>query len=147
MKIRNYYKSLHALKKMSYRLIFHLHDLEQSGKKRQSVIRRQGKDGPVVVLLLKSLKVCFTNSLSHFTNDYELRIVKEYLRRLEYVDKLIEANSSSSRALKKGHISRLLTAHTRTFNTLSRMNKTASSDYESWQNAVRCAVRVWKDDI
>lgn len=149
MRVRSPFNSTHELKKMSYGLLANLHDLESSNKQREKVVSRNGEHGLYLLQFLQKHRELMECIKPQIKDIQAAKAIDQYLNKLDYLARRIDANSKSRRALRKGAVASFLTAHTRTFNLLKskRIALRSGNCTGIWDNEVLAAIAVWDHNV
>ena len=153
MKIRSYLSTTHELRKMSYRILRKMHDLEKP-KKRQYIYNRKTLHSNVsyVLLTLNHLIDLMTSALKQVDQKdvYLTSAVFLYFERLQRLRDMIAVNINSTRPLDKTYVSKALNSHTEVFRRLSNVGvklTITESMGEHWSKTVLAAIAIWGNSL
>lgn len=150
MRPRSIYSNCHELKKMSYRILDHLHDLEKKKSRLQVLgckVQKSKEEIHCLSVLFQKLIKTIRNTFINLSDDYLKTLVDEHINKLIYLSKRVEANYQSSHTLRKGYLSKTLSSHTETFNKLIESSPNINIDLDSWSDTLSIAVKIWGNDI
>jgi len=151
MKTKSTLSSMRELKKISYRILRKMHDLERK-KKRETILSHKTSSNEIYLLLaLEHLCDLLIGLLTQIDVDrYVDSSIQQYVKRLERFRVEVERNVKGRKSLKKGLTSKLLQSHTKVFNRLleDRVLLDLNERYVYlWAKAIQAAVAVWGNNI
>lgn len=123
-----------------------MHDLER-GKKVAKIYAKMCSNAPCLLVCLRSLRESLAAGLSVAPG---AKGHPEMMRYLDLLDRLIErvhVGVATGRAIERGYVSDLLSAHTILFRAIGGHIATVQLSPELWANAVLPAVAIWKNRV
>ena len=149
MKVRTHLSTARELRKMSYRILRKMHDLEKPRKRQYIYSRKTSNSGDYYVLLtLKHMFDLMESALNQVEqhDEYLASAIFLYLNRLERLQNVVATNLNTNRPLEKRLVSKVLSAHTKVFRRMSEagmMLMITESMGEQWGKVVLAAVATW----
>jgi len=146
MKVRLTINQTKQLKRMSYRILRKMHELER-GRKVSRVYSKKCKAEACVSACLIHLRELLDISFTAIELGDDAAIIERYLSILKVVIREVRQGAETSTKLHRGTLAKLLTAHTAAFNLILRKGINLPIGPDVWSNVVLPAIAVWGDKI
>jgi hypothetical protein len=136
-----------GLKKLCYRLLRNLHDLERGGKRRTHVIEKTTEDRHFAALMIREMSRLYRASSEGYSKEDSSAYLERFVGSLDELAEVVEQNCRSSKPLEKGYVSAILTQQTITFHDVTEAGLQLQVDNDRLHYTILAAVSGWGDYI
>jgi hypothetical protein len=146
MRVKLVVNHTREVKKMSYKILRRLHDLEK-GRRFARVYSTMCKVDACVLVCLLQLRDILENSITPVASREEDIPVKRYLDSLNRLIEEVRCSAANNTRLRNRALVKLLTAHTALFNALLRNEIKIAVSREAWIDFVLPAIMIWGNKL
>jgi hypothetical protein len=146
MKVKLEVNHTKELKKMSYRILRRMHDLEK-GRRVAQVYSKLCRADACVLACLIHLSDLLQKSITPVGSSEASAVTTRYLLLLNQLIEEVRRGAATNTRLNSRTLGYLLNTHTTLFNVLLRKKVKIPVNPQSWGNVVLPAIAVWGNRI
>ncbi len=146
MKLKTSVRNPTELKKITYKLLCKMHDLER-GRKIQRIYAVRCGDVPCFIACLRHIRLVFSSCSTQTSGTPASPQVNRLIQRFDTLIAKFESNSDVARTSDKRDLALLLTSHRKAFDSILEQKIQVSIDLVIWQKVILSAVGTWGDRL